>query len=235
MFRVQSVDTHGNAVIEAQIDYVKLTADHQGEHIEWDNRTGEEPPDDFRGIEATIGEPLGTVRICPNGQVTVISLRGTTAAGESESAAQFDLFPLLPDDPVAVGDSWKEDFEVQIMATPTLKKSVALQRLYTLKSVTDGKATIDVRTIILSPIRDPLEEGQLIQRTPSGTVVLDIAAGRLLSRELKIDKRVVGFQGPQTSLQVTGTRNESLASEERVATRQPGDPRASTRGSSQLR
>jgi hypothetical protein len=37
---------------------------------------------------------------------------------------------------------------------------------------------------------------------------------------MKIDQRVVGFQGPQTSLQVTGTRNESLASEEKVAAAQ---------------
>ena len=208
VLRIHSVDSAGNAVLQAQIDYAKLTADHQTDHIEWDSRSGEAPPDDFRYVAETINGPLGTVRVSPNGEVTVISVRGAAPGAEAESSAQLDLFPHLPDAPVAVGDSWKEPFDVEIMATPTLKKSVSMQRLYTLKSVENGKATIDVRTIVLSPIRDPLEEGQLVQRTPSGTVIFDIAGGKLLSREMKIDKRVVGFQGPQTSLQVRGTRNE---------------------------
>lgn len=217
VLRVDSVDSDGNALVEARINYVRLTADHQAEHVEWDSRSGEQPPDDFRAVAETIGAPLGTVRVAPNGRVTVVTLRGAAAAGQTETDRQLDLLPVLPEAPVAVGDSWTEEFEVQIMATPTLKKSVSLQRLYTLKSVADGKARIDVRTIVLSPVRDPLEEGQLIQRTPSGAIVLDIAAGKLLSREMRIDKRVVGFQGPQTSLQVTGARNESLVSEEKAA------------------
>lgn len=216
VYHIASVDADGSALIEPEIDYVRLTADHQGQHVDWDSRTGDEAPAEFRDIVQTIGRSLGSVRVSPAGEVTVISLRGPAQDAQLRDG-HFDLFPRLPDGPIAVGDSWKETFEIEIMASPTLKKTVSLQRLLTLKSVEKGLASIDVRTVILSPIRDPLEEGQLIQRTPSGTLTFDIERGRLVRRELAIDKRCVGFQGPQTSLQVKGTRNESLAAEEKVA------------------
>ena len=68
VLRVDSIDADGNALIEARIDYAKLAADHQEEHIEWDSRSGEEPADEFRAIAETIGKPLGTVRLSPKGE-----------------------------------------------------------------------------------------------------------------------------------------------------------------------
>lgn len=218
-YDVASVDESGKAVLQPQIHYVRLTAEHQGQHIEWDSRSGEDAPAEFEGIEETINVSLGSVEVTPAGGITVVSVRGAPAGHSQLQEDHFDLFPTLPEEPIAVGDSWKENFEVQILANQNLKKTISMQRLLTLKSVENGRAVIDVRTLILSPIRDPIEEGQLIQRTPSGTITLDIESGRLLSREMKIDKRVVGFQGPQTSLQVVGTRNESLAAEERAVDR----------------
>lgn len=218
-YEVVSVDEDGNAVLQPKIHYVRLTADHQGEHVEWDSRSREEAPAEFQSIADSLNAPLGTVQVSPAGAVTVVALRGSAADGAQLQGDQFDLFPTLPEQPITVGESWKENFEVQIHAQQNLKKKVSMQRLLTLKSVEKGRAVIDVRTLILSPIRDPLEEGQLIQRTPSGTITMDIETGKIISREMKIDKRVVGFQGPQTSLQVIGTRNESLAAEERAAGR----------------
>ena len=218
-YEVVSVDETGRAVLRPMIHYALLTADHQGQRVEWDSRSGEEAPEEFKGIDTTLNVALGTIEVTPSGVIKVVSLRGGAADASQLQEDHFDLFPTLPEEPIAVGESWKENFEVQILANQNLKKTVSMQRLLTLKSVEDGRAVIDVRTLILSPIRDPIEEGQLIQRTPSGTITLDIESGRLLSREMKIDKRVVGFQGPQTSLQVVGTRNESLAAEERAADR----------------
>ena len=100
-----------------------------------------------------------------------------------------------------------------------LKKKIAMQREYTLRSVDNGIAEIDVRTAVLTPIQDPREEGQLIKRTPSGSFRLDMAQGRLLERIMKLDNKVVGFEGPHTALRVVGTRQESLGSEEKAAAR----------------
>ncbi|REJ85658.1 MAG: hypothetical protein DWQ34_21490 [Planctomycetota bacterium] len=211
-YRVLSVDGSGRAELEVQIKFVVLKAENNGQKFEWDSRSEEPPPDAFKGVQETIGSPLGTVKVSPSGEIADLSLPERT--GEQPGDTQWEVFPMLPQEPVAVGETWKEAFEIQIQATPTLKKGVKMQRMYTLKSVEDGRATIDVRTLVLSPIRDPMEEGQLIQRTPHGTLVLDINEGRLLERDLKIDSRVVGFQGPQTSLGVVGTRRESLSSTE---------------------
>ena len=219
-YEVVSVDEAGTAVLEQTIHYARLTASQLDERIEWDSRSGEAAPLEFRQIAETLEVPLGKVHITPAGVITVMTVRGAKVNQAPLQDDHFDLFPTLPEQPIAIGESWKDNFEVEIIANQTLKKKVSMQRLLTLKSVENGRAVIDVRTLVLSPIRDPIEEGQLIQRTPSGTITLDIESGKLLSREMKIDKRVVGFQGPQTSLQIIGVRNKSLAAEERAARRE---------------
>lgn len=221
VLRVVSLTDDGAAVLEVSIEYVKLKA---GE-IEWDSRSGDDPPGGFSGIEETIGKPLVTITVSPTGELVAAEKGGVKAEAGDLDDAHFDLFPALPADPVAVGETWKEATQVDVMATPKLTRKVSLQRMYTLRGVQEGVATIDVRTIVLSPVRDPLEEGQLIQRTPSGSLRLHIDRGQLLERLLKIDNQVVGFQGPQTSLRVVGSRVESLSSEEKVATR-PSEARA---------
>ena len=75
---------------------------------------------------------------------------------------------------------------------------------------------------MLTPIQDPLEEGQLIQRTPSGSLRLNVAQGRMLERVMKLDNQVVGFQGAQSALHVVGMRQESLQSAEQAAVRPSG-------------
>jgi hypothetical protein len=108
---------------------------------------------------------------------------------------------------VAVGDSWKQEFSLDVVIeTPPYKRPVTIQRKFTLLSVENGIATVDERTFVLTPPDDPKEEAQLLQRTPGGTFTIDIENGRLIQRELKIDNRVVGFQGPQTEMKVVGTR-----------------------------
>ena len=230
-YRILSVDENGSAELEVKIEFVVLKAQNGGTKYEWDSRLEEAPPDAFKGVQETIGRRLVKVRVSTTGDIVSLSFNQKsgeiTEPGALPNDAQWEVFPMLPKQPIAVGDTWKEPFEIQIQATPTLKKGVKMQRMYTLKSVENGRATIDVRTLVLSPIRDPMEEGQLIQRTPHGTLVLDIDQGRLIERDLRIDNRVVGFQGPQTSLEVVGIRRESLSSTE--STVASGDANSRTR------
>jgi hypothetical protein len=220
VLRTVSLNPDGSAVLEVSIDYVNLSAGN-GE-ISWDSRSGTEPPGEFKGIENTIGKPLMTVTVATSGTVTAAESNGKAVDKEHLAAAQFDLFPIFPDAAVAVGESWSEPFQVDVVTPSKLPKKVSLQRTYTLRAVDQGIAEIDVRTSVLTPIQDPLEEGQLIQRTPAGTLRIDLAQGRLLERVMKIDNKVVGFQGPQTALHVVGTRQESLGSEEKAAARPTG-------------
>lgn len=222
VLRTVAVHPDGSADLEVVIEYVNLSA---GEGISWDSRSGNPPPPEFEGIDQTIGKPLMKVTVAPTGSVIAAESNGRPADKAQLQTAQFDLLPVLPADPVAIGGTWAEPFHVDILSAANLPKQISMQRAYTLRAITGGVAEIEVQVSVLTPLEDPLEEGQLIQRTSSGTVRIDVVQGRLLERVLELDNKVVGFKGPQTAVRVVGTRQESLGSSARTASR-PAETRS---------
>jgi hypothetical protein len=194
---------------------VQLTARADEELIEFDSDGANPVPAALQGIKGTIGTPRGTIRLAPTGTVLDIEL-ATDDAEFKESRT--DFMPVLPEQPVAVGETWKEEFSVDAaIETPPFKKPIRLQRLYSLRSVENGVATIDERTIVLTPGLDAKLEGQLMRRTAAGTCTLDLDRGLLIKREVSIDNRVVGFEGPNTLLHVKERREDRLVPEGQVA------------------
>jgi len=80
----------------------------------------------------------------------------------------------LPDEPVAVGDSWKERFDIVLADDLKNRQKITIQRSYKLAEVKGGQATIELWTAVLTPIKSPAIQGQLIQREISGKVVFDL-------------------------------------------------------------
>lgn len=206
-FVIKNTDSSGAADLEVTIERVRLSARGPGTNFQWDSDEQAPAPAELRGVKGTIGIPLGTITVTPLGKIIDAQQRGAGSAAPQVKEGQLDLLPLLPEGPVAVGESWKQEFTLDIaIETPPYKRPVTLQRKFTLLSVEKGIAKVDERTFVLTPPRDAKEEAQLLKRTPIGTFTIDIEQGRLLQRELKIDNRVVGFQGPQTEMKVVGTR-----------------------------
>jgi hypothetical protein len=213
--------------MEVTIERVRLSARGPETDFSWDSADEAPAPAELRGVKGTIGTPLGTITITPLGKIVDAKQRGAGSAAQQVKEGQLDFLPLLPEDPVAVGESWKQEYTLDIaIETPPYKRPVTLQRKFTLLSVESGIATIDERTFVLTPPRDPMEEAQLLKRTPIGTFTIDIEKGRLIQRELKIDNRVVGFQGPQTEMKVVGTRIDRYLPEAQTAA---GDGGTTTR------
>jgi hypothetical protein len=222
-YRVTSTDPANVAELEVTIVRVQLAANNQGQQIIWDSDSTEPAPEAFQGLRETIGKPLGTVQLSPLGKVIDVEMAAVGVGAVQTKESHLDVLPLLPEQPVAVGETWKEEFSIDaVIKDPPFKKPIQMQRLYTLRSVEDGIATIDEQTFVLTPIRDPELEGQLIQRTPAGTCTVDLERGLLVKRELKIDKRVVGFQGPNTALHVQGTREDRYVPEEQLVRQSEG-------------
>jgi hypothetical protein len=214
-YTVRKVDEAGNAVLDLQIDRVQLTAEVDGgESVSYDTASGETPPSAFEGIDATVGKPHVRVEVSPRGELR--SLDWLIASGQTkkptiDDAPSLDIMVILPEGPVKIGDTWKEPFEVEVNATPTLKKTVRIQREYTLKSVQGSQATIALKTVILTPLHDPAQESQLVSKTPRGTVTFDLARGVVTSRTQKVDKVVVGFSGDDSKVHTISSRTEQLA------------------------
>ena len=78
------------------------------------------------------------------------------------------------------------------------------------KSLKTGVATILVETQILTPISHPAIEAKLIQQASRGRVRFDVDAGRILSQQNELDRRVIGFRGQASSLHYLTSFEEKL-------------------------
>jgi hypothetical protein len=214
-YTVRKVDEEGNAVLDLQIDRVRMTAAVDGgESVDYDTASGGTPPSAFQGINETVGKPHVRVKVSPRGEL--LSLDWLIATNQRtkptiENASELDILVLLPDEAIKVGDTWKETFEVEIHAAAALKKSVKIQREYTLQSVDGTQATIALKTVVLTPLHDPAQEVQLVSKTPRGTVTFDLARGVVTSRTQQVDKAIVGFAGDDSRSRTISTRTEELA------------------------
>jgi hypothetical protein len=214
-YTVRKVDEEGNAVLDLQIDRVRMTAAVDGgESVDYDTASGEAPPSAFQGIDATVGKPHVRVKVSPRGEL--LSLDWLIAANQQmkptiENASELDIMVLLPEKAIKVGDTWKEAFDVEIHAAAGLKKSIKIQREYTLEGVDGNQATIALKTVVLTPLHDPAQEVQLVSKTPRGTVTFDLGRGVVTARTQHVDKAIVGFAGEKSKSRTVSERTEELA------------------------
>jgi hypothetical protein len=172
---------------------------------EYDSTKDTTPPAGYEDASKAIGVPLSVMRITPQGKVIRRDLKVRNQGAEDDAP----IVLRLPEKPVAIGDTWDEPFEIQVKYDKTSLKSVQTRRHHKLASVKNGIATIDVTYQVLSPI-DAQIEMQLVQRLMQGESRFDIEKGRVVGQKMQIDKRIIGFAGPTSSMQYVMKMEESL-------------------------
>jgi hypothetical protein len=172
---------------------------------EYDSARDKTPPPGFEDAARSIGVPLSAVRITPRGKIQRRDVKVKGAAAEDDAPIAL----RLPEEPVAIGDTWDEPFEVNAMLEGGGTKAIKTRRHHELLSVSGGIATIKVTYQVLSPI-DATIECQLVQRLMEGEVKFDIEAGRVVGQQMDIDKRILGFAGPTSSMQYIMKMEERL-------------------------
>jgi|GEM_PF-2364958 hypothetical protein len=206
-YRVKAVEEDGSAILELTIESVNLEIHQNGETFRYNSQKSEkeEGSDDalnqpvFLAMKALVGKPHLQLRVTPRGDVSAfVPLVPGDQVPENPAQVAFDVLLRLPEEPIAIGGTWKEDFEISLpIPESSLRKPVKLQRHYTLKSVEGALATIELKTKVLTILDLPEEQMQLLRRRPSGTIVLDLERGLLVSKELTQDNEVSGFNtGP---------------------------------------
>ena len=193
---VLGVDADGTADVQLMIDRAYMTANNAGVDSVYDSTQVNHVPTEFSGVHQSIGKSQ-KARLTQLGQVL-------PSADKSASVEQVDLLFRLPEQPVAIGGKWKDQYDASILAEEDAKlfRQIKMQRRFELLSVDQGIATIAVSTVCLSPISDSYQESQLVQRKPSGILKFDIEQGCLVDRQLKIDDKTIGHQGPGSALTV---------------------------------
>ncbi len=208
-FRVVSVTPEGDGDLELVIDWVRLEAQFGDEKpVVYQSDDENLRPPQFKGVDAVVGKAQATIRFSSLGKL--IKKAGSDTKPEAGSNPVESYLIPLPEQPVAEGETWKERFEVEVLTQDKLPLRVAMLRSFKLAKVADGKATIDFRTSILTPIEDPALSAQLIQRETAGQVVFDIASGTIQKRTSALDRTVVNPFGPKTSLRATANYLETV-------------------------
>lgn len=191
--------------------------------VEYDSTRDKTPPPGFEDAGRSVGVPLSVVRMTPRGKVVRrdVKIQNVTTDENGPIAVR------LPENEVEVGDTWDEPFDIQVTLEGGGTKTIHTRRHHKLASVANGIATIEVTYQILSPV-DSHIECQLVQRLMEGEVRFDIEAGRVVSQRMDIDKRILGFAGPTSSMHYAMRMEEKLLKPEEpvAAAAKPATPSA---------
>jgi hypothetical protein len=236
-FKVIAVDEKtGDADLELSIDWVHMLASFNNparaktDPIEFQSDDPQKHPPQFFDILSTVGKPRATIRFTPAGKVIKVlsgafvppptaasQLAQGPAAPPINDGSPESFFVPLPEQPVAVGESWKDLFSVLLRDDEKNLHKITIQRSYRLVGVNEGHALIEFRTAVLTPVPNQAIAGQLIQRELSGKVVFDINRGLILSRESGVENTVVGPFGPRSSMHAKSQYREQLVEEAAAA------------------
>lgn len=235
VFTVDSVDDNSVAHVSMQFEYVRMQMQTDGRApVVFDTTMKEsEIPSVFRMAADSLRGKAPRYEIRANGSVSESAAteakpaeaKPAEAASTDTVAAAvdppvrkadeakpeaFSFLPPLPDQPVQIGESWRQVHTVRVRVTKDISREIEILQTFRLKSVTDGIAEIALNSSITSPVRSPLIRAQLIQASPKGTWYFDIANGRMIRREMHFDQSVLDAFGENTMLSSYGTYREVL-------------------------
>lgn len=184
------------------------------QEIAYNSETDKEVPPVFADAAKQIGVPLAEVTIDARGTVLKRIDKTPRPAGATSEA----FTPILPDRPLAIGESWTSPFDLQATDAQGASKTIKARHKLTLEKVNNGVAVIRNETQILSPLDDPTIEAQVVQSEQSGTITFDLRRGRIVEQQSQLDKEVFGFQGPESKLHYTAEFGEQLIDDRAAAT-----------------
>jgi hypothetical protein len=193
---------------------------------EYDSTTDKIAPPGFEDAAKAVGVPLSVMRITSQGKVVRRDVKVRNQAAEDDAP----IVPRLPEEKVSIGDTWDEPFEVQVKLDKTETKMIQTRRHHKLTDVKNGVATIAVTYQVLSPI-DAKIETQIVQRLMEGEVRFDIEKGHVLGQAMDIDKRIIGFAGPTSSMQYVMKMEEKLLQNEKKMASATPEPKSRTKTS----
>ncbi|MDA7886459.1 hypothetical protein N9B10_06200 [Pirellulales bacterium] len=207
-WKITHVDKDGNATLEHLIDHVKMMSrTSEMETVRWDSDGSKAPPDGYGGVQLSLGKPLSELTIDSCGRV--INRKDFFPSPPSNTG---DLMVVpLPDEPVAIGTTWTVPDTIVVDIPGSTGKSVRTRLRYQVTKLKKDRATIKVDTTVLTPVHDPQTESRLLERIWSGEIIFSIDHGRIISRSVNVDRRVIGFHGPASSIRYKASREEELA------------------------
>jgi hypothetical protein len=216
VWQIQKVTDDGKITLINSIESVDMWQQSSGrQEVHFNSASSEKPPPQYEAVKKTIGKPLATITIDPHGKVLE-----RLDAFKSPSNAIGDLTITFPGKPLKIGQEWNIP---QVIPVPMDARfvQVKIRQVFTLEKVETGIATIAVRTEVLTPVTDPVLESKLVQYLQNGWVKFDIDAGRIHSKQMDLDKSVVGFAGNESRMQYLARLTEEVLPPEPATASRP--------------
>ncbi len=211
--------TDGQVTFTHSVESIDMWQKTQGRsEVRYNSETDTEVPPGYEEAAASVGIPLTVITMSDRGEVLK---RQEKRAQPAALSTQITI--PLPDHPVAIDESWSTPMDIQVALSNGGMKTIKTRQKFTLEKVAHDVATIAVDTQILTPIHEPAIEAQLIQRLSSGHVRFDIAAGRVINQQLDLDRRVIGFSGPSSSMHYLTRFTEKTLDDEASVAAKPSE------------
>ena len=188
--------------------------------VSYDSSKDDEVPPVYEQAAKTVGIPLSRVTVTTTGR---IKNQKKTTQNPDMGLGQI-IFPF-PDGPIKLGQSWVVPNTVAVSLGEGRVKQIKIRQRYTLEKVRNAVATIRLKTETVTPVNDPRIESQLVQKLTTGEIKFDLTAGRVRSKSVEWDETVVGFSGPDSSMQYLARFTEQLdTARETVASKPKQEP-----------
>ncbi|HVC98617.1 MAG TPA: hypothetical protein VND64_33430 [Pirellulales bacterium] len=226
VWKVIEVTDDGRAKFVYSVERVDMRHHFEGKQdVHYNSLTDLVPPEGFEDVAKSVGIELSVMTLDQAGNVVEREERRPDKAGTAPP--QEMITPPMPAVAVAVGAKWQIPSDIKITLQGGEVKKIAAQQKYTLEDLADGLATIKIETVVLTPVRDPAVEAQLVQSKANGVVRFDVAGGRVISQQSDVDERVVAFQGEGSAMHyVTRFVETLLPATAETARRPPAGPPA---------
>ncbi|HEV3003395.1 MAG TPA: hypothetical protein VGX78_02995, partial [Pirellulales bacterium] len=209
VWSVTDVAGDGRATFVYSVESVDMRQQFEGkQEIHYNSLTDAVAPPGFDDVAKSVGIELSVMTLDRAGNVVEREERRPDKAGTAPP--QEMITPPLPAEEISVGARWQIPADIKVTLTGGESKRISAQQKFTFEDVSDGVATIRIETVVLTPVRDPAIEAQLVQSKANGVIRFDIAAGRLASQRSDVDEHVVGFQGEGSSMHYVMRFSEKL-------------------------
>jgi hypothetical protein len=219
-WHIDKRNADGTFTFTHSVESIDMWQKMQGRpEIRYNSKTDSEVPPGYEEVAEAVGVPLTLVTMDERGKI----LKRFEKRAQPVGASTQMTMPLPPE-PVAIGQTWSTGVDIDVVLQDGGKKKVKTRQKFTLEKVENDVATIAIDSQILTPISDPAIEAQLIQRLSSGSARFDIAAGRVLSQQLDLDRHVIGFSGPSSSMHYLTRFTEQMLGRDESAPETPTKP-----------
>jgi hypothetical protein len=216
-WRINDVTPEGNVTFVHMVESIDMWQRSQGrKEIRYNSQTDSEAPPGYEEVAKAVGVPLTIVTMDDRGKI----LKRQEKRSQPGSMSTQMTMPL-PDHPISAGEMWTSPIDIDVVLKDGSTKKYHTRQKFTLENVVEGVATIAVDSQVLTPISDPAVEAQLIQRLSSGSVRFDLANGRVLGQQLDLDRHVVGFSGPASSMHYVTRFTEEVLPQNQATAHRP--------------